>query len=294
MSRTDPAFLFYPGDASEDTQMMNRLERGAYFDILKAQKRFEKFTFDQLKKVLGKDFETVWPALQICLTCEEDMYFIRWVSDSIQRWREYSESRRSNRKSKEKHFLNDKLETNNQDMNKICSSHVDHMGNENGNGIENINSEKTGVIGEEKTIMFHAPQIYKGTSVLFVPELKQIFLKHRKTYQFDMQKDAMPLRKIGEAIAKAEGVSAYEIAGIDRVKQTFEALVVWSLTNSIYKHFQLSQFEKYIQAIFETFQSSLTEQPKKNLNKPSIIESNIETANRATEILKHKYGMGQQ
>lgn len=96
----DPAFLFYPGDASDDTQFMNRLERGCYFDILKAQKKFVKFTFDQLKKVLGNDFNSCWPALELVLKKDGDFYFIEWVAEKIEERKKFSESRSKNRKSK--------------------------------------------------------------------------------------------------------------------------------------------------------------------------------------------------
>src|SRR5688572_22185346 len=86
----DPAFLFYPGDASEDTQFMNRLERGAYFDILKAQKKFKRFSIEQLKKVLGSDFQSVWPAIELVLAKDENGFFIEWLETSIENRREHS------------------------------------------------------------------------------------------------------------------------------------------------------------------------------------------------------------
>jgi hypothetical protein len=104
----DPAFLFYPADASEDTQFMNRLERGAYFDILKAQKKFVSFTLDQLKKVLGNDFDSCWGALNLVLKCENGLYFIEWVAEKIEERRKFSDSRRKNRTKKEVDLTSDK------------------------------------------------------------------------------------------------------------------------------------------------------------------------------------------
>lgn len=80
----DPAFLFYPGDASDDTQFMNRLERGCYFDLLKAQKKHRKFSIQLIQKVLGRDFETCWPSIELVLQKEGDLYFIGWVHDSME------------------------------------------------------------------------------------------------------------------------------------------------------------------------------------------------------------------
>ncbi len=116
----DPAFLFYPGDASEDTQFLNRLERGCYFDLLKAQKKFGKFSLEQIKKVLGSDFESCWESIKICLTCVEDMYFIGWANDSIEKRKTFSESRRNNRIGKKQ----TNIPTHAEDMNNISTSHV--------------------------------------------------------------------------------------------------------------------------------------------------------------------------
>jgi hypothetical protein len=279
MARKDPAFLFYPGDASEDTQFLNRLERGAYFDVLKAQKRFRRFSYDQLKKVLGTDFETVWPALKICLSHEEDMFFIKWVEESIAKRSEYSESRRNNRKGDKSSEKGNISNSHEEDMNNICETSVSHMGN--GNGNINVNKEEERGVGEEEG---NAPiaTITPGAGVLIVPELKAIWTKHRKTYQFDQKKDAQPLRQIGEAIARAEAVSAYEMPGIDRIKQIFEAVVVWSLGHNLYKNFQLSQFEKYFQTICDTFKNAKGE-------KTSLIGNNLETSQDAAELIKKMY-----
>ena len=86
----DPAFLFYPADASEDTQFMNRLERGAYFDLVKSQRLFHGFTVVQLRKILGKDFDEVWPSVELILKREGEEYFIGWVRESIVKREEYS------------------------------------------------------------------------------------------------------------------------------------------------------------------------------------------------------------
>jgi hypothetical protein len=95
----DPAFLFYPADASEDTQFMNRLERGAYFDLVKSQRLFHGFTVVQLRKILGKDFEEVWPSIELVLKKEGDEYYVGWVRESIVKREEYS-LKQSNRVSK--------------------------------------------------------------------------------------------------------------------------------------------------------------------------------------------------
>lgn len=81
----DPAFLFYPADASEDTQFLNRLERGCYFDLLKAQKKHRRFTIDLIRKVFGADFNACWPAVESVLKKDGDFYFIAWVDEAIEK-----------------------------------------------------------------------------------------------------------------------------------------------------------------------------------------------------------------
>jgi hypothetical protein len=146
----DPAFLFYPGDASEDTQFMNRLERGCYFDILKAQKKFGRFSLDQIKKVLGGDFDSCWPALEIVLKSENGFYFIEWVDDAVTARKAFSESRRNNRKGKKssEKEVNQTSLSYDEDMKNICSSSDDHMENENENGNEIKNEINKGGTGE--------------------------------------------------------------------------------------------------------------------------------------------------
>lgn len=91
----DPAFLFYDGDAARDVSHMNRLERGAYFDLMQAQRKFGGYTTEQARKILGKDFNEVWPALELILNKSDDeKYFIEWVRDSIENRKEHAEKQR--------------------------------------------------------------------------------------------------------------------------------------------------------------------------------------------------------
>lgn len=116
----DPAFLFYDGDAAKDVSHMNRLERGCYFDLIQAQRKFGRLSIDIIKKILGKEFETCWDSVKICLTYDNDMYFIEWLENSTIKRKEYSENRRKNRLSK-----------NQQDTKNISKTYVEHMENEN-------------------------------------------------------------------------------------------------------------------------------------------------------------------
>lgn len=160
----DPAFLFYPGDAAEDVSHMNRLERGAYFDFVQAQKKFGPLTITMVRKILGKDFDLVWDALKMCLTYEKDMYFIHWLQDSIEKRKKYSASRANNRKGQ-----------NTSKKEVFDSTYVNHM--ENGNENRNVNDNTKGVQGETekpdlKVYQEWIAQIENGTD-LYWPKMSR-------------------------------------------------------------------------------------------------------------------------
>jgi len=94
MAKKDPAFLFYDGDAARDVSHMNRIERGCYFDLVMAQKKFGGFTVELIRKILGKDFEECWPSLELILKKEGDTYFIEWVRDSMEDRKVFAEKNR--------------------------------------------------------------------------------------------------------------------------------------------------------------------------------------------------------
>lgn len=127
----DPAFLFYDGDAARDVSHMNRLERGCYFDLIQAQRKFGRLSEDIIKKVLGKDFNDCWDSVKICLTYDNHMYYIEWLENSVIKRKEYSESRKNNRMSQKQR----------KDGN-ICKSYVSHMENANEIVIKDISNNK--------------------------------------------------------------------------------------------------------------------------------------------------------
>jgi hypothetical protein len=287
----DPAFLFYSADAAEDTQHLDRLERGAYFDILKAQKRFGKFTLEQLHKVLGNDFEKVWPALKMCLTHEQDMYFIAWVDESIEKRKEYSESRRSNRNSKKNGPPGDTSSSNvggifryEQDKKNTSSSYVEHMGNVIGNVNEDVNEDvnregKEGM-GEKET----------KDEAAIVPRMLTVWKAAKPKYIFRGESDLPALRMILRIILKEEKISLWEPDAIERVLATWETLVAFVCSDVHFSGYQLSQVEKYFSAIASKLVVSNT---RPNSNGKSILETNMEAANGALRIIMQKYGKGQ-
>lgn len=79
---------------------MNRLERGAYTDIRVFQRKVGHLTMDQIKKVLSKDFEECWPAIELVLKQDDEgKYFIEWLENSMQRAKRHSKKQSTNGKN---------------------------------------------------------------------------------------------------------------------------------------------------------------------------------------------------
>lgn len=150
--KRDPAFLFYDGDASRDVSHMNRLEKGAYFDIIMAQRKFGPMNLEFVKKILGKDFDSVWEGIKPVMTYVKNMYSISWLADSIKKRKKYCESRSKNRKGGK---INE-LDKNH--MSNTCRSYVEHMENENENENKDVNINKK----EKKNVVKHKYGEYKN------------------------------------------------------------------------------------------------------------------------------------
>lgn len=88
MAKEDFCFTYYDGDAARDKAHMTRLERGAYDDIISAQRKRGHLSIEDIKRVLSKDFETCWSSLEWILQKDESgKYFIEWVDKSIEKMR---------------------------------------------------------------------------------------------------------------------------------------------------------------------------------------------------------------
>ena len=96
----DPAFLFYPGDWLGGTLTFTRHQKGAYIDLLIAQFNQVALTIEDIKHILGNDFEVIWEVkLRSKFEVESDgkLYYNRKLRDEIIRRKMFCESRRNNR-----------------------------------------------------------------------------------------------------------------------------------------------------------------------------------------------------
>jgi hypothetical protein len=95
VAKEDFCFTYYDGDAARDKAHMTRLQRGAYDDIISAQRKRGHLSLDDVKRVLSGDFDACWPALEWVLKNDEaGKFFIEWVDKSIEKMRKHSEKQK--------------------------------------------------------------------------------------------------------------------------------------------------------------------------------------------------------
>jgi sulfur relay (sulfurtransferase) DsrC/TusE family protein len=192
----DPAFLFYDGDAAKDVSHMNRLERGCYFDLIQAIRKFHRITVEQARKILGKDFDECWGALELILKQEDGKYFIEWIEESVNKRTSHSEKQK--KKIEEYWRIKKSIPRNNHGNTTVLP-----LENENENEIEN---EKEREDENEKKV-FHAPPKksardacdLSGYPDLFIEAL-DCFIDHRKKLKKPMFENAIRLtiKKLNE------------------------------------------------------------------------------------------------
>ena len=181
----DPAFLFYDGDAARDVSHMTRLERGCYFDFIQAQRKFHGITVEQARKILGKDFEECWPALELILQIDDEgKYFIEWIRFAEENRAQHAEKQRKRiqdywdrKKKEEKNLKKEEKENDTTVIPRNKSGITTDIPYVNEIAIENENEDKIvskdkGVQGEkerkEEIVIFEAekPALVKKEIVM--------------------------------------------------------------------------------------------------------------------------------
>ncbi|WP_372938134.1 hypothetical protein [Seonamhaeicola sp.] len=149
----DPAFLFYPGDYLRDTQTLSEKTQVAYDRIMCEHMRNICISQSQLKFFTKKLNDDEIDELMYVLNEKDGCFQISWVAESIIARRNYSESRRKNRKGKTSKTSNN-----------ISSSYDKHMENE----IENENE----VVIKEKDVYENIIKLFNNTCIKLKPVLK--------------------------------------------------------------------------------------------------------------------------
>lgn len=163
MAKEDFCFTYYDGDAARDMAHMTRLERGAYTDIIISQRKFGRLTLDQIRKILGRDFTEVWPAISLVMkeydtaplfagSSQPKLYAIEWVESSIERSKKHAHRQTENIK---KRFKNPKVVIPDENLvlpkdNLVLPKQNLVIPLEDGNGNEYVDEDKEGGTGETK------------------------------------------------------------------------------------------------------------------------------------------------
>lgn len=95
----DPCCLFYWGDWAGGTRTFTRHTKGAYMELLEAQfnSSNDALTIDEIKIVLGIDYEKEWPILsKKFIQLEDDTYRNERLLFEKMRRKKYTASRRGN------------------------------------------------------------------------------------------------------------------------------------------------------------------------------------------------------
>jgi len=170
----DPAINWYFDNWDGGTKLFTRHQKGCYMDLLSAQFHSGPLSLDNVKTVLGSDFQAAWPVISKKFAEENGLFFNERLEAERQKRIAYSESRSSNRKKK--------------DMLNISNSHEKHMNNIPETGIETETDFKTKGGVEEKwnqhpgaeSLKLPLPEIKSGAVVELLRISKNTTLTHNQ------------------------------------------------------------------------------------------------------------------
>ena len=217
MAKEDFCFTYYDGDAARDMAHMTRLERGCYSDIIISIRKFGHITIDQIKKILSRDYEECFPAIELILKKDhEGKYFIEWLENSLEKSKKHSKKQRDNR------FGKTKQQPNNNQTTVLVAPLGDGYGDE--------YKVEEGVGEEEAKEKF------------IVPEMLKTFLAVNKKYKSDRQRDYPELLQIANFYNAG-------IIGFEAMLQQWEKICEFIASHSFYRNYSLMQINKHIQSI---------------------------------------------
>lgn len=149
----DPAINWYFDNWDGGTKLLTRHQKGCYMDLLSAQFHSGPLSLENVKTVLGVDFQAAWPNLSKKFSETNGLFFNERMEAERQKRSAYSESRSQNRRKK--------------DMINISKTHDEDMNNTPGIGIETDTEISDKGVQGEKTERFSKPSL---------PELQEYFL----------------------------------------------------------------------------------------------------------------------
>lgn len=273
MAKEDFCFTFYDGDATRDASHMNRLERGAYYDLIIAQRKFGRLSIDQIKKVLGKDFEAVWPALELSLVCADGFYTIEWIEKSLEQSRKHSRHQSENGKKGGRPPKNKPDGNPNETQSKAnlnpTESQRKPLGD--GDGNEDVLKDKN---GEDENF----------EPIGIVPQMSKTFTVRNADYPIDQDVDFPAVRSIAQKVGKWQGLKG-DIsvpANSDSICRRWGELVDFIRSEPHFSGYSLTQINKYFQSIAQKFSSQ-----NGTVKKPLTGSNRQQGANQLLDSLKN-------
>lgn len=260
MAKEDFCFTYYDGDAARDKAHMNRLQRGAYDDIISAQRKRGHLTIEDIKRVLSGDFEACWSALEWVLLKDEDSkYFIEWVDTSVKKGKANSKKNKDRIEEywrkvhageiipKNKNGITKEIPRNNHGIKLDIP-----LGNEYGNG-----NNKT----EEEVNSF------------VVPQMHHFFKKENPRYLVDQIPDFISLHSIACKILTWDNIAGQPSDNADHVLKRWKELIPTIKSNSHLRKYSLTQIEKHFQSVIQNFNDNgqnIGSSKQSHPNKPVI------------------------
>lgn len=234
MAKEDFCFTYYDGDAARDKAHLSRLERGAYDDLISAQRKRGHLSLDDIKKVLSKDFECCWPALEWILKKDEaGKYFIDWLEMSLVKMRKHSEKQKQNVTKRYQRPTKDLPNST------LVVPLEDGNGNEYGNSSLGEGSE-----GEQ-----------------IVPAMLQQFQSEFPKYFIHKNDDFPALRSIAEKIQKEQKLSYSITENADKIRRRWGELIQHVKGDKHFVKYSLSQINKHFQSIIQSSSNASVQKP---------------------------------
>lgn len=278
MAKEDFCYTHYDGDEARDMTHMNRIERGAYTDIRIFQRKVGHLTIDQIKKVLSKDFEECWPAIEMVMKRDEQgKYFIEWLENSLNRAKKHSNKQSENGKNggrppKNKPNINPN-ETQTEAISNPTLSQKKPLEDEDGYGNELGNEFEEGGTGETMPAGI-------------VPQMLQTFMADNPAYPSDQLTDFPALRLIAGKIVKWQKLKGdiTEPNNACEIKLRWGELVPFIRADTHFGGYSILQISKYFQSIVQSFNNvpavkhQRTTSSGNSADKPGTSEARIKAA----------------
>lgn len=186
-----PYVRWFSDDWYGGVRRFNRLQRGAYHDLLMEQVQEPDspgLTMDDIRSILDRDFDECWPVISVKFESEDGVHFFNTkMRSEIDRSRNYSNSRSRNRRKKNK--LQKKH------MKNTCKTYEEHMGT--GTGTSYSSSSEGKCEGEI------APT-WRTSFEVYLEECKQSYrgIIHDKKW-IDQQQEFYPNVDLSLSLKKA-------------------------------------------------------------------------------------------